>query len=47
VIFTVDTNIGVVASCEREAGMKAQELLCDWLDKDDLRQSLKKRCRGN
>ena len=42
VIFTVDTNIGVVASCEREAGMKAQELLCDWLDKDDYAAELEK-----
>ena len=42
VVFDVDTNIGVVASCEREAGMKAQELLCDWLDKDDYAAELEK-----
>ena len=40
VVFEVDTNIGVVASCEREAGQKAQEILCDWLDKDDYASEL-------
>jgi hypothetical protein len=35
VIFTVDTNIGVVASCEREAGIKAQEIVSNNLDKVD------------
>ena len=40
VVFEVDTNIGVVASCEREAGHKAQEILCDWLDKDDYASEL-------
>jgi hypothetical protein len=40
VVFEVDTNIGVVASCEREAGHKAQEILCDWLDKDDFKSEL-------
>lgn len=42
VVFDVDTNIGVVASCEREAGLKAQEILCDWLDKDDYAAELEK-----
>ena len=40
VVFDVDTNVGVVASCEREAGQKAQEILCDWLDKDDYASEL-------
>ena len=40
VVFEVDTNVGVVASCEREAGQKAQEILCDWLDKDDYASEL-------
>ena len=40
VVFDVDTNIGVVASCEREAGHKAQEILCDWLEKDDFKTEL-------
>ena len=35
VVFEVDTNIGVVASCEREAGIKAQEIVSDNLDKVD------------
>lgn len=44
VVFNVDTNIGVVASCEREAGLKAQEIVAEWLDrheyKDVLEQAL-------
>ena len=40
VVFEVDTNVGVVASCEREAGHKAQEILCDWLEKDDFKSEL-------
>ena len=40
VVFDVETNIGVVASCESEAGHKAQEILCDWLDKDDYASEL-------
>jgi len=40
VVFEVDTNIGVLASCEREAGHKAQEILCDWLDRDDYASEL-------
>jgi hypothetical protein len=35
VVFDVDTNIGVVASCEREAGIKAQEIVSNNLDKVD------------
>ena len=35
VVFEVDTNIGVVASCEREAGIKAQEIVSNDLDKVD------------
>jgi len=42
VVFEVDTNIGVVASCEREAGHKAQEILCDWLDKDGFASELER-----
>ena len=42
VVFDVDTNIGVLASCEREASQKAQEILCDWLDKDDYAAELEK-----
>ena len=42
VVFEVDTNVGVVASCEREAGHKAQEILCDWLDKDDFASELER-----
>ena len=40
VVFEVDTNISVVASCEREAGHKAQEILCDCLNKDDFASEL-------
>jgi len=35
VVFDVDTNIGVLASCEREAGIKAQEIVSGNLDKVD------------
>lgn len=35
VVFNVDTNIGVVASSEGQAGLEAQRILCEWLDKDD------------
>ena len=42
VVFDVDTNIGVLASCEREAGHKAQEILCEWLDKDDYASELER-----
>jgi hypothetical protein len=42
VVFEVDTNVGVVASCEREAGHKAQEILCDWLGKDGFASELER-----
>jgi len=36
VVFDVDTTIGVVASCEREAGLKAQEIVCKDLDNNKV-----------
>lgn len=36
VVFDVDTNIGVVASCEREAGLKAQEIVSKDLDNNKV-----------
>ena len=36
VIFTVDTNVGVVASCEREAGLRAQEIVSKDLDNNKV-----------
>ena len=40
VVFSVDTNVGVVATCEREAAQKAQELVCNWIDRDDYKAEL-------
>lgn len=40
VVFNVDTNVGVVASCEREAGIKAQEIVSEWLDRDEYKDVL-------
>jgi hypothetical protein len=40
VVFTVDTNIGVVASTEEKAGLEAQRLVSEWLDRDDYKAEL-------
>jgi len=42
VVFTVDTNIGVLAETEEKAGLEAQTLLCQWLAKDDYKAELEK-----
>jgi hypothetical protein len=40
VVFDVDTNIGVVASSEDQAGVEAQRILREWLLKDDYASEL-------
>jgi hypothetical protein len=44
VVFNVDTNIGVVAETEEQAGLEAQKIACEWFDrfeyKDVLEQAL-------
>ena len=40
VVFEVDTNIGVVASSEDQAGVEARRILREWLDKDDYAAEL-------
>jgi len=40
VVFSVDTNIGVVASTEEQAGLKAQEIVRQWIDRDDYKSEL-------
>jgi hypothetical protein len=40
VVFSVDTNIGVVASSEELAGVEAQRILREWLLKDDYAAEL-------
>ena len=40
VIFSVDTNVGVLAECEREAAQVAQKLVCDWIDREDYKAEL-------
>jgi len=44
VVFNVDTNIGVVAETEDQAGLEAQKIVGEWLDrheyKDVLEQAL-------
>lgn len=36
IVVNIDTNIGVLASCEREAGLKAQEIVCKDLDNNKV-----------
>jgi len=40
VVFNVDTNIGVLASTEEQAGLEAQRLVSEWLDRDDYKSEL-------
>jgi hypothetical protein len=44
VVFNVETNIGVVAETEEQAGLEAQKIACEWFDrheyKDVLEQAL-------
>ena len=40
VVFNVDTNIGVLASTEEKAGLEAQRLVSEWLDRDDFKAKL-------
>jgi len=42
VVFNIDVNVGVVASNETKAGLVAQELVCEWLDRDDYKAELEK-----
>jgi len=42
VVFTVDTNVGVVASTEEAADREAQILLGQWLARDDYKAELEK-----
>ena len=43
VVFTVDLNVGVVASCEREAGLRAQEIVCEWIEREDYKAELEEK----
>ena len=40
IVFNVDTNIGVVASTEEQAGLEAQNLVSEWLSRDNYRDVL-------
>jgi len=40
IVFNVDTNIGVVASTEEQAGRVAQELMRQWIGRDDYKAEL-------
>jgi len=40
VVFSVDTNIGVVASTEEQAELEAQNLVREWLSRDNYRDVL-------
>jgi len=42
VVFTVDTNIGVLASTEEKAGQVAQEMVSEYLLRNDYRTELEK-----
>jgi len=43
VVFTVDTNVGVIASTEEQATRAARELVDEWLDRDDWKAELEKK----
>jgi len=40
VVFSVDTNIGVLASTEEQAELEAQNLVSEWLSKDNYKAVL-------
>ena len=40
VVFSVDTNIGVLASTEEQAELEAQNLVSEWLSRDNYRDVL-------